>query len=309
MEIIKRLKAISDETRLRILYLLLDYELNVNEIVSVIGMIQSGVSRHLRILTESGLLVPRKEGSYIYYSAVINSSNSKIVDMVRHGLSNEDQGKRDIASAEKVIRDRRRKNQHFFQHVAEEWDVLKRKVIGGLDINRLIVGKVNGCGSIADLGCGTGELLGQLVSMPQIRLIGVDSSVEMLNQARGRLESVKRVDLRLGELEHLPMRDEETGCVVMNMVLHHIAMPREVILEASRVLTGKGRFIISEFEKHDNENVRRIIGGAWLGLDSVNIGSWLTEAGFDLLSKETYPVNYGLSVNLFCSQKKMTERL
>ncbi|MBG0778974.1 MAG: winged helix-turn-helix transcriptional regulator, partial [Desulfotignum balticum] len=54
MEVIRQFKALSDPTRLRLLHILNEVELNVNEIVSIVDMIQSGVSRHLKILLESG---------------------------------------------------------------------------------------------------------------------------------------------------------------------------------------------------------------------------------------------------------------
>ncbi len=61
MDVIRQFKALSDPTRLRLLHILSEVELNVNEIVSIVDMIQSGVSRHLKILLESGLLVARKK--------------------------------------------------------------------------------------------------------------------------------------------------------------------------------------------------------------------------------------------------------
>ena len=53
---IRYFKALSDETRLRLTYVLERYELSVNELVSILEMGQSRVSRHLKILTEAGLL-------------------------------------------------------------------------------------------------------------------------------------------------------------------------------------------------------------------------------------------------------------
>jgi DNA-binding transcriptional ArsR family regulator len=49
-------KALADPTRLRILGLTLSRELNVQELMEVLSMGQSRVSRHLRILTDGGLL-------------------------------------------------------------------------------------------------------------------------------------------------------------------------------------------------------------------------------------------------------------
>lgn len=304
MDIIKQLKAISDETRLRIFFLLLQYELNVNEIVSIIGMIQSGISRHLKILMESGLLSSRKDGSFIYYSGIQDTRSAHLIKMVIEAVSQEKKGKNDILNAERIIRERQYRTQRFFKQVAKEWDLLKKQVIGQLDINRIIIGKTNACKSIADLGCGTGELLEQLGSSTVKKLIGVDSSVEMLEQARKKLTDFQGIDLRLGELEHLPMKNEETHCIILNMVLHHISMPLKVIREISRVMKPGGVFILSDFEKHDQEKIRQIIGGAWLGFDSLKVESWLNSSSFELDSIERYPVNHGLYINVFSSHKK-----
>ena len=61
-------KAFSDETRLRVLFLLSDRELCVCEIVAVLGMPQGKVSRHLTVLRHAGLVTDRREGLWIYYS-------------------------------------------------------------------------------------------------------------------------------------------------------------------------------------------------------------------------------------------------
>ena len=59
-------KALSDETRLRLVHILLHYELSVNELVSILDMGQSRVSRHLKILTEAGLLTSRRDGLWVF---------------------------------------------------------------------------------------------------------------------------------------------------------------------------------------------------------------------------------------------------
>ena len=62
-------KALSDETRLRLLRILLSHELSVNELVTVLEMGQSRISRHLRILTDAGLLTSRRDGLWVFYHA------------------------------------------------------------------------------------------------------------------------------------------------------------------------------------------------------------------------------------------------
>jgi ArsR family transcriptional regulator, arsenate/arsenite/antimonite-responsive transcriptional repressor len=61
-------KALADETRLRILNLLVRGELCVCEIVSVLGIGQSKVSRHLACLRNAGLVDDHREGVWMHYS-------------------------------------------------------------------------------------------------------------------------------------------------------------------------------------------------------------------------------------------------
>jgi DNA-binding transcriptional ArsR family regulator len=60
-------KALSDETRVRILKLLEEGELCVCELMEILGMGQSTVSKHLGILRTAGLVRARKEGTWSFY--------------------------------------------------------------------------------------------------------------------------------------------------------------------------------------------------------------------------------------------------
>jgi ArsR family transcriptional regulator len=67
-DILNIFKALSDETRLRILKLLEKGELCVCDIVASLDMIQPKVSFHLSVLKEAGLIKDRKEGKWIHYN-------------------------------------------------------------------------------------------------------------------------------------------------------------------------------------------------------------------------------------------------
>ena len=304
MEIIKRLKAVSDQTRLRLFYILQRYELNVNELVSIIGMVQSGISRHLNILMESGLLFSRRDGSFIYYSADRNEKNKPFIDLVSAELSSEDISKSDISKAEEIIKIRKRRTKNFFQNVAHTWDSLKKEVLGEFDLANIIENQVEISGIIADLGCGTGELI-QRVHKRGHSFIGVDSSPEMLDQARKRLSDFKHVQLRLGELEHLPMKNAEANTVILSMVLNYISGPAKAIQEINRIMAPGGLFIISDFEKHNQESIKELIGGSWIGFQENEVRTWLKESDFELEEIKNVPVHYGLSVNVFFSRKRV----
>jgi len=67
-DLIKALKALSDETRLRILNLVLERECCVCEVVQALVVSQSRASRNLSLLRDAGLLQRRKEGLWAFYS-------------------------------------------------------------------------------------------------------------------------------------------------------------------------------------------------------------------------------------------------
>lgn len=66
-EIAKRLKALSDPTRLRILRLLDHGELCVCNVMAALGLPQSRVSRHLAYLDNSGWVSGKRKGKWVYY--------------------------------------------------------------------------------------------------------------------------------------------------------------------------------------------------------------------------------------------------
>lgn len=69
----KLFKALGDETRLKILYLLEEGEKCQCDIVSHIGLSQPAVARHTQLLVDSGLLEIRKDGNRRYYTLTENA--------------------------------------------------------------------------------------------------------------------------------------------------------------------------------------------------------------------------------------------
>ena len=303
MDIIKQFKALSDPTRLRLLFILEHFELNVNEIVSVVNMVQSGVSRHLKILLEAGLLVSRKDGSFIYYTTNKNGYSRELVVLACKQLENDPGLQEDIARTQQCIILRKNRSRGFFRTAAPRWDRLKKKVLGDFNPNPVLECYLQDASAIADLGCGTGEMLAGLLGRGKKTLIGVDASPEMLEQARLRLPESQNLELRIGELEHLPMREQEVDAALMSMVLYHVSEPEKAIREVYRVLSPGGLFLLVDFLKHDQEQIKDIIGGVWLGFTQQQIAGWLDRTGFNLKHIESYPVEKTLTLTFYLAQK------
>ena len=71
-----RFRALGDETRLRLLELMVDTERSVAELMELTQLGQSLVSHHLRTLRDAGLVVTRREGRWIYYDIATQALSS-----------------------------------------------------------------------------------------------------------------------------------------------------------------------------------------------------------------------------------------
>ncbi|MBN1533933.1 MAG: metalloregulator ArsR/SmtB family transcription factor [Spirochaetes bacterium] len=304
MEIASYFKSLADETRLRILNLLLHHELNVNEIVSVMGMGQSRVSRHLKILADSGFLSFRRDGLWAFYRASDSGRAGQLLQALTPMFSSDAELSRDLESLELMMKEGIERKSRYFDAIATEWDYMKNQILGGLDLALEIVQRIDPCPVAADIGCGTGDLLLQL-SRRATRVIGVDNSPKMLEEASRRLADIRdAVELRLGSIEHLPMRDREMDAAVMNMVLHHVNGPAEAVAEAGRVLKNGGLLIIADLDKHTREEMRSVYNHRWLGFDGDEVHQWLGHAGFHLIEERRYDVTGGLRAVLYRAVKE-----
>ena len=295
-------KALADETRLRLAGILRRHELNVGELVAVMGMSQPRISRHLKIMVEAGLVDCRREGLWAFYCAADSGPGFEVLE-ASAAFMDTPEFSADLSRADAAVRERVQATRRFFDAVAGHWRDLSREVLGDLDLPGEIARRVPEGAAVADLGCGPGELLERL-SQRACLVIGVDNSPRMLELAGQRLNGKAAQDghagvsLRLGDLTHLPLREGEAQACVFSMVLHHLPDPVAALTEARRVLCPGGRLIIADFDRHENEAMRVLYGDTRLGLDRQQLRAWLEEAGFLPGQTELYPVNQGLVVLL-----------
>ncbi len=297
-------KALADETRIRLLNILMHHELSVNEIVALMGMGQSRISRHLKVLTDSGLLECRRDGAWAFYSVVSENDASRFADSIRPLFQSEQRLADDLENVSRLVRERSLNSRNFFNSIASEWNYLQQKVLGAFDLNRAILDCIGQCRFAVDLGCGTGGLLAGLRKKAGFA-VGVDSSRKMLDQAEKLfLEDKENLELRLGELEHLPVGNSEADLAVISMVMHHLADPEKVATEVARILKPGGIFIIADFEKHTNEEMRKKYGDRWLGFSKDEIRTLLNHSGFEVQEIKTFQLKQSINLNITIAGKK-----
>lgn len=295
-------KALADETRLRLLNVLYRHELNVNELVLILEMGQSRISRHLKILSASGLLSWRREGLWVFYSVPHEGKHRDFIDAILPFVEGSPALKADLDMAVGMIEERVHKTRQFFNAIAEDWDKLSRDVLGGFDLPGAVARHMPACAVASDLGCGTGNVLQAMLGKAR-SVIGVDGSARMLELARRRFAAEgDRVSLRIGDLAHLPLRDGETDFVSLNMVLHHVPAPGEVLREIRRVLTPGGILVLSDFNRHEDERMRLEYGDHWLGFELETLRAHLSRAGFAVRQSELAPIERGLELHILVAE-------
>lgn len=296
-------KALADESRLRLLHVLQGHELSVNELVSILGMGQSRVSRHLKILTSAGLLQSRRDGLWVFYSAADAGQGRAFIQSVMPFVEEDAPMRADLELAARCIEERALKTRQFFNSIAEDWDALNREVLGGFDLAGAVCAAVPPrCELAVDLGCGTGSVLERLLPLAR-GVVGVDGSPRMLELARRRFAPEHtgdggRVSLRIGELDHLPLRDGEADFACINLVLHHLSSPVAALREIRRILRPGGLLLATDFNKHTDERMREAYGDRWLGFDADALRGLMTDAGLEVCEVRRHTVENRLELLL-----------
>jgi ArsR family transcriptional regulator len=102
------MRALSDEIRLRIINILYYSDLYVCEIVDILKLPQSTVSRHLNIIKTANMIIDEKEGSWIKYSLIKNKSYDNIVkELIENKLIDDKKCIEDLENLKYRIKDSR----------------------------------------------------------------------------------------------------------------------------------------------------------------------------------------------------------
>ncbi len=282
----KVFKTLADPTRVRILRLLEQEELLVGELMVILGMAQSRVSRHLAILREMGLLTDRRKGTYVSYHSTLPESGPwrDAWNLARTGLAGDPSADRDDALLRRTLAARSaRSGRDFFEEVGPDWDALRRVFGDDLLRARAIVALVRPPLRVADIGTGTGVLALELARQG-LDVVGIDRSEAMLEAARQKwaLEADGargRVEFKAGDAHALPLADASVDAAFAHMVLHSLEEPERAVREMARIVRPGGRVVLVDFLAHDHTWMEQELGLLWLGFSPELVTSWLEGAG------------------------------
>src|SRR5262249_11981896 len=238
------LKAAGEETRLRVLAVLAEAELTVSDLTDILRQSQPRISRHLKLLTEAGLVERFREGTWAFFRLAEHGDGADVARILIERLNPGDQTiARDRARLASVRQARAAAAQAYFRaHAAEGGRIRKLHVTddaGGEAIRAGLAEKP--LRSLLGLGSGSGRRV--QLSGPEIeRGLGLDLSVDMLLLARDRLEraGLKNCSVRQGDIYDLPLANDSFDVVVLHQVLHFLDDGARAIHEAARVLRPGG---------------------------------------------------------------------
>ncbi|MBF0287688.1 MAG: metalloregulator ArsR/SmtB family transcription factor [SAR324 cluster bacterium] len=304
-KITQALRVLGDETRLRIVNLISQVPLNVSELTSILGLAQSGVSRHLSHLKQLGLLYERKEGVWSYYKLTdpenLDTELQLLWNYLQEQLSALEDPFRDQVRLKEILRQREDRTSGLNERLLEpgqSWLTWSRAL--GFFLPNL---------DVADLGCGDGTITMEIARFAR-SVVGVEHNQKVLDMAKERAArmNLQHVTFKTDRIEELSLPNMSTDFVLFSQSLHHLPRPELGLQEASRILRPGGRMIIMELAPHQEEWVREKLGHMWMGFETDTLTQMMNDAGLQSIQIEANPPRWGESFRVILASgiKKTT---
>jgi ArsR family transcriptional regulator len=277
-------RLLGDEVRLRMLRLLATERLNVGELTAVLGIAQSGVSRHLGLLRNAGFVTEEREGGFTFLRATPDGNDPRL-GPVWELLRTRFEGARrnsvvdgDEVRLHEVLLQRRENAQ---THGGATGSGVRQLVPG-----RSWAAWSRGLGlllpplTVADLGCGEGHLTLEVARWAG-RVIAVDRSAGVLDRARALAarRRVKNIEWRRGEIEKLPLDAGAVDVALLSHALHHARDPSRALREAARVVGDGGRVLVLDLQAHGEHWTKERLDDHWLGFSTEAVTEMMGQVG------------------------------
>jgi ArsR family transcriptional regulator len=298
VQAIEILRAAGEPSRLRILALLAKGELAVMELSHILDQSQPRVSRHLKLLTEAGLVERFPDGAWVFYRLTETGDPRGAANAILNLIdANDVLLARDADRLLGVQAGRSAEAASYFSLYVSETDVEAAilAAAGKGPFKRLI-----------DLGSGSGRML-TLLSPLTKSAIGLDLSQQMLNIARNHAAEagLNHIELRHGDIFDTRLPAGHADLVVVHQVLHYLSDPAAAVAEAARLVAPGGRLLIVDFAPHRLEFLRELHQHRRLGFSDEEMGRWLTAGGLKPAALKALPpaTGEGLTVHVWCASR------
>ncbi len=282
-QLFEGLRAAAEPTRLRLLAICAEGEWTVSELVQVLGQAQPGVSRHLKLLSEAGLLERFREGSWVFYRKASRGAGAALAEALVRLLPVDDpmlQLDRERLAAVRAAR--RALVARWFDERALAWDSERDLAVEGAQVEAILERLFSECRptNLLDIGTGTGRILEVLAPFVE-EGVGIDISRDMLKVARAHLDraGLRHCHVRWGDMYRLPVASGSFAAATLHQVLHFADDPFRVLAEARRVLRPEGILVVVDLAAHDCERLRSERKHRRLGFTEAEMARWFETLG------------------------------
>lgn len=279
-------KAGGDPLRLNVLRALANDSFGVLELAQIFGIGQSGMSHHLKVLAQAGLVATRREGNAIFYRRALPHTGrlggklhaALLEEVDALDLPGDAQARIGLVHSQRAAA-----SQDFFARVAEKFRA-QQDLIAGLPQYRdsvlALLDKLTFApqATALEVGPGDGAFLPELARRFQ-RVTALDNSPAMLELARQLCEREALANVSLQLADALQEARLQADCVVLNMVLHHFAAPAEALKQMAALLQPGGSLLVTELCSHNQSWAREACGDLWLGFEQDDLARWAIAAG------------------------------
>jgi ArsR family transcriptional regulator len=298
------LRAAAEPTRLRLLALAARGAFCVIELTEILGQSQPRLSRHLKLLCESGLLSREREGANAWFALPTGPDGALARELVAHLPADDAILEADRRQAARVLAERARVANERFRRQGADWDEMRALDLPAPAVEAALLSLVPETPPtrLLDIGTGTGRVL-ELLAPRIAQGLGVDASKTMLALARARLAraGLTQCAVRLADMYRLPLPDHSFDAVVMQMVLHYAEDPPAALAEAARVLRPGGRLVVVDLAAHLRRDQLERLAHRWPGFNDHTMHELLAEAG--LAGTGNTGIPGPMEVRLWCATR------
>lgn len=299
------LKAAGDDLRLAILQVLARDSYGVLELAQALDVKQSGMSHHLKILANAGLVMTRREGNTIFYRRSTLAPGDPLAPLKRELFRQVDAlGTAYQEGLSRVWHERAQASQRFFLENADKFKA-QQDLIASFEVYQpqiaelLDLSPLPGRDAAVEVGPGAGEFL-PILSERFTRVLALDNSPQMLAQARELVQDRQLANIQLaeGDTRYLRTHPEQFDCAVLNMVLHHTPSPATLFSDISLSLKERGVLLVTELCLHDQNWTQQACGDLWLGFAPEDLQEWAAASGLQEGQSVYFALRNGFQIQL-----------
>ena len=308
-------KAAADTLRLQILRVLHSESFGVLELCHIFELAQPKLSHHLKVLFNAGLVTTRREGNSIFYRRpLLDMENSLALFKQNLFLSIDTLPiSTDTETHIDTIKNERAKSSlDFFEKNAAKFREKQALIIENAqyvaNLRELV--ELTGlakASTAVEIGPGEGQYLLELAQQFK-QVFAIDNSKQMLElaEANAAKQNINNIEFIHGTAGSQTYEKTRADIAVCNMVLHHIASPKNAIADIANLLNPNGYMLLAELCHHDQEWVQDTCGDLWLGFEPEELEHWAKTAGLQQCHRLFLGLRNGFQVQIHLFKKQIT---